>query len=243
MIIGNPNYVVGCDVKKLNFKSQLKVLEENKFYRFGDLIFKDGGGRWESDREVIKNNDDFNDTILCKYLLQVNDLAGPDFELLKKIIHEHTIEHKCKIPEENELVIHLRLGDIFQKSKYEKLRVKRLKKSVDRLFRKDNILNSNPEMIKKITIVTALHYGANEVNGKHFYTKHSYNQNLSFLSNFEERINARGFELNLISNENTDLDLCYMANSKYFVKGCSNFSHIIAKCMSDDAQIMNYTYR
>ena len=230
-------------MEKIDFKSQLKVLEENKFYRFGDFIFKDGGGRWESDREVVKNNEEFKNTILCKYLMQINDDSEPDFELLKKIVQEHTIEHKCKIPKENELVIHLRLGDIFQKSKYEKLRVKRLKKSVNRLFEKDNILNSNPSVIEKITIVTALHYGANETNGKHFFNKLSYNQNLSFLRNLEERINERGFELNLVSNEKTDLDLCYMANSKYFVKGCSNFSYIIGKCMSDDVHIMDYTYR
>lgn len=230
-------------MEKLDFESQLKVLKENKFYRFGDLIFKDGGGRWESDREVVKNNDEFKNTILCKYLTQLHGDSEPDFELLKKIVQEHTLEHRCEIPEENELVIHLRLGDIFQKSKYEKLRVKRLKRSVDRLFEKDNILNSNPDALDKITIVTALHYGANETNGKHFFNKLSYNQNLSFLRNFEGRINERGFELNLVSNEKTDLDLCYMVNSKYFAMGCSSFSHIIAKCMNDDVHIMDYTYR
>lgn len=243
MIIGNRNYVEGCDVKKLKFESQVKVLKENKFYRFGDLIYRDGGGRWESDREVVKNNEEFKDTILCEYLTQVNNDSEPDFELLKKIVQEHTLKNKYEIPVDNELVIHLRLGDIFQKSKYEKLRVKRLKKSVDRLFEKDNVLNSNPDTLNKITIVTALHYGANEANGKHFFNKLSYNQNLSFLKNFEERINKRGFELNLVSNESTDLDLCYMANSKYFVKGCSNFSHIIEKCMKKDVHIMDYTYR
>ena len=65
----------------------------------------------------------------------------------------------------------------------------------------------------------------------------------AFSRKIEERINQRGFELNLISNEETDLDLCYMANSKYFVKGCSNFSYIIEKCMNDDVHIMDYTYR
>lgn len=243
MIIGNRNCVVECDVKKLNFESQLKVLKENKFYRFGDLIFKDGGGRWESDREVVKNNEEFKDTILCEYLTQVSNDSEPDCELLKKIVQEHTLKNKYEIPVENELVIHLRLGDIFQKSKYEKLRVKRLKKSVDRLFENDNVLNSNPDALGKITVVTALHYGANETNGKHFFNKLSYNQNLSFLKNVEERINERGFELNLVSNESTDLDLCYMANSKYFVKGCSNFSHIIEKCMKKGVHIMDYTYR
>ena len=156
-------------MEKLDFESQLKVLKENKFYRFGDLIFKDGGGRWESDREVVKNNEEFKNTILCKYLIQLQDELEPDFDLLKKIVQEHTQEYKCEIPEENELVIHLRLGDIFQKSKYEKLRVKRLKKSVDRLFENDNILNSSPDALGKITVVTALHYGANETNGKHFF--------------------------------------------------------------------------
>ena len=60
--------------------------------------------------------------------------------------------------------------------------VKRLKKSVNRLFENDNILNSNSDALNKITIVTALHYGANETNGKHFFNKLSYNQNLCFLA-------------------------------------------------------------
>ena len=69
-------------MKKINFESELKVLKENKFYRFSDLFFKKGI-RWESDRDTILEKDEYKHTILRKYLEKKT--KEYDYDTIKKL--------------------------------------------------------------------------------------------------------------------------------------------------------------
>ena len=216
-------------MEKIHFESQLKVLKENKFYRFSDL-FSRKGMRWESDRKTILQNVEFEDTILRKYLEQKKH--EEDYVTLKKIVADHTKLNNYKIPTEKELVIHLRLGDTFTKEFFEFWKENIIKKS-NSIFKKDSIIYS--DQIDKVTIVTALHFGANELIQSFFYTDESYAKNIDFLKSFEQKVNDCGFELNLISNENVDVDLGYMAKSNHFVKSVGGFANLVEVCLDEGA--------
>ena len=93
--------------------------------------------------------------------------------------------------------------------------------------------------IEKISIVTALHFGANEINQKYFYTDEIYNENIVFLKDFENKINDLGYELSLVSNNDFDLDFCYMVSSKHFVKSVSQISNIVERLLDKNSNVYN----
>ena len=50
-----------------NFRTDVKVLKENKHYRFSDLFLKKGI-RWKQDRNTILNDIKLKDSVLRQYL-------------------------------------------------------------------------------------------------------------------------------------------------------------------------------
>lgn len=219
-------------MRKNNFKSDIKVLKENKYYRFSDLFFQ-SGFRWEQDRNIILNDGKFKDSILRQYLEQKT--KEQDYKILKKIIKNYTIKNNLKLPSKSELVIHLRCGDIFEQAdNFSKNKVKKQYNLIDDLIKKKfaNIIN-------KASVVTAMHFGANELHNRYFYSEEVYNENIKFLEFFESRINDIGYELNIVSNKNFDLDLCYMASSYHFLKSISMISNIIERCLDKTAKVYN----
>lgn len=221
-------------MKKINFESQLKVLKENKHYRFSDLFYQ-WGMRWNLDRNYILKKDEYKNSILRKYLEKKTKEI--DYQTLKKITIEYSNKKNLKLPEASELVIHLRCGDYFdRKDGFYWQKALNQEKNLHKLL-DQNFYQFQHDGIKKISIVTALHFGANELNNKYFYSDEIYNENLKFLKNVESKINSLGYELNLVSNNDFDLDFCYMVNSNFFIKSISNISNIIEKCLSENTII------
>lgn len=216
-------------MKKVDFKNELKVLKENKFYRFADLFFQ-AGMRWRSDRDTILGEDQYKNTILRKYLEQKK--SEIDYVTLKRVVTEHASLNKYSVPTENELVIHLRCGDIFDESDpYYRVVVQQDKMMSSNLFSK-KFGAIHYKHIDKVSVVTALHFGANELIQRFFYSDQIYKNNINFLKSFEKRINDCGHEMNLVSNNDFDLDFCYMANSKWFVKSPSRISNLVSEIRS-----------
>ena len=80
-------------MKKINFESQLKILKENKHYRFSDLFYQ-WGIRWNLDRNYILKKDEYKNSILRKYL--ENKTKEIDYQTLKKIIIEDSNKKKSR---------------------------------------------------------------------------------------------------------------------------------------------------
>ena len=217
-------------MKKNNFRSDIKVLKENKYYRFSDLFFG-RGIRYEYDRNTILSDNKFKDRILRKYLEQ--KIKEQDYDTLRKILKDYISKNDLNLPLPSELVIHLRCGDIFTRGVKEKL----VYKFIDNLLKNEKNIFSNK--IDKVSIVTAMHFGANELNNKYFYSEEVYNENIKFLEFFENKINDIGYELNIVSNNDFDLDLCYMTSSNHFFKSISMVSNIIERCLDKNAKVYN----
>jgi hypothetical protein len=212
----------------------LKVLPENTTYRFGDLVFKHGI-RWKQDRNTIISDPKFQGTILRKYL--TNIIQDPDFKLLQNITNSHGQRHNFIIPLKDELVIHLRLGDfIGDPTEYPRY-MKYTNKWVEKIFAEKSILRTHS--FKKVSIVTALHFGANELINKFFYTPDKHQKNIEVLESFREKAENIGIKLHLVSNEDIDKDFHYMVNAKHYIPSISRFSKLVVRCINPNSQVYN----
>lgn len=226
---------------KQDFHKNLSILKDNKVYRVGDL-FNETGIRFEKDMQTILSEPEYQNTILYRYLTCKKNVR--DFASMKQAIVEFALQNSTKTPGENELVIHMRTGDIFEKiDAFDTNKVDVTLDFYNDFFSKYQF---DLEMIDKITVVTALHFGSNELNGKYYYKEETVMKNIEFLKTFEQQVNDQGYDLNIVSNTSTDNDMCYMCNSKHYVPSLSPFSLLMSECMiRSDAIIytQNKTYR
>lgn len=214
----------------MSLEDKVKILANNSVYRISDLIHR-GGVRWARDREEILSNPKFKNTIMFEYLsLKQGEL---DYKLLKDIIERHTKKYDYPIPTENELVVHLRLGDVvgegnscpgFQ--------------AINNMY-KDFWKNQNPKQFDKVTFVVALHFGANDVTNQYYYTDKVKDDNFTILENIKSQTESAGMEMNIYSSSEPDKDICFMAHSRHYRKSMSEVSNIVGRCMINDCNIYN----
>jgi hypothetical protein len=101
----------------------------------------------------------------------------------------------------NELCINLRCGDIVTDNQWHKSCY---------IFNKDKLLENIDKMfsnqIEKITIVTALHYGSDEIDNRFFFNDKNYNLNLKYLSSIFEKLNKTyKLPINIFCTNSDDL--------------------------------------
>jgi hypothetical protein len=226
--------------------SRVKILKHNDVYRLADVILRHGT-RWKQDRETILSDPKYNDTIIYDYINTAEEvprrkgrrkyerLDEPNYELLKKIIWDHIKRKNYQIAGDDELVVHMRLGDMMdENTRYTKSR-KLYANFYDKLD-----LDNLP--ITGVVVVTALHYGHNTKRGLYFYREESKNRSFKLLRNFEKQTHDVGFPIRVVSSECVDEDICFLTSSKYCVKSASLFMDIISRCLCDGKYI-NLGYR
>ena len=131
------------------------------------------------------------------------------------------------LPKNNELVIHLRTGDVIELNWY-------LEKDYIQIIQK----YINQHKIKKVTFCTAFHYGNNVTQGLWIYTDEKHTQNINKLNTFFTKILEQfkdiefDVKFDVKSSTNIDDDFIYMVMSKYFVKDNGGFSHLIKELNS-----------
>lgn len=206
---------------------KISILKENKVYRIND-IFAGAGIRFERDSKSILTEPQYNNTILFDYLQ--NKQKERDILMMQKIIDRHIDLHNYPTPEENELVIHLRLGDLLNQ-----------KKDVNHYYETFKNLNKKIDFKKfsTISIVTALHFGSFDDHPKgpwNMFSEKAQENSFAFFRYAESEINKAGHSVNLISSNNIDKDFCYMAKSQWFVKSKRGFSGLISKLLPDSAK-------
>ena len=209
---------------------KIKILKSNSVYRISDLFFC-WGIRWEQDRHTILTDPKYKNTILYKYLKQKTKEL--DYKLFKEIVRKQTLLKTYQTPSEDELVIQIRLGDIMNSLDYKRSKNKSI------TFYSDffNYINLDLSKIKKITAVTALHFGSNEFNGKYFYSVKAEEESMKIIESLSNQCSQKGYDLNIYSHEDIDRDICYLANSMYFVKGITQLGDLIAKCLPNSCEV------
>jgi hypothetical protein len=211
------------------------LMKSNRNYRFYDVIYK-SGKMWEYSINNLLKDPIYKNTILYKYLeyeknfkIKKQDIND---SLIKKtlndIVDEKIKAEKIKIPESNELVIQVRTGDFVITKAFLKTPFWQLIKAFD--------LNNDVYNIKKITFVTAYHYGDNVFcpNGKKcwdFQEKY-HNKNIELLTDFFDSIIKQfpNYEYNLYSHDNIDLDFIYAIKAKYFIHDLGGYGALLKLC-------------
>lgn len=186
-------------------------------YRLGDAVFfrhADSGKR--AFNAVLTNPELFTGTILHTYATRIDrESTDPQWHILKDVVAEKTREIGLVPPREDELVVHLRMGD-----------EKGFKLSPEVFVNyMDNIVTQERYTLDRITIVTALHYGKvrltkmgeEEVRSVTRREIHKVRAMVDLLS-------ERGISTRIYSHQQIDLDFCYLANSRYLVLGNGHFS-------------------
>ena len=135
----------------LHIKSVNSDVHKIPQYRLGDaVLYRQHSAGQIVLNDILNNPDLFKSSILYKYGKSIDKQdKTPQWNVLRQITQSHTKQRDLKNPDDNELVIHLRLGDIkgFKESE---------ESLVNRVF--DDIQKSKTK-INTVSIVTAIHFG------------------------------------------------------------------------------------
>ena len=61
-----------------------------------------------------------------------------------------------------------------------------------------------------------MNFGADELTGNYFYTEECYDESMKFVDYILKKLNSFNCNVQIISNENIDIDICYIMQSKHF---------------------------
>lgn len=205
----------------------VKSLQENPVYRVTDVVHRKGI-RWQQDRATILRDPSYQHTILYEYLKRMRH--EDDIKLFRAILRRR--QRLIDLPSRDSLVVHLRLGDVMDDHDDQRWR------SFDycRAVYSQLVLPSLPALADAV-IVTALHFGANDLNGKYFFSSKAVDRSYQLLDIVTRRLSSFGLPVSIKSSESVDEDLCFMAASRYFVKGISGLSDLISHCLPHGALI------
>jgi len=206
---------------------QIKIFKSNPHYRLGDLLFCKGA-RWLHDKEVILNNTEYEGSLLRLYLESKGPLNKLNINGLKKCIN--SLKNRVNV-NENTLYINMRLGDCVMHSygKSVGLFLYFPDKLYSKIYEK---LNQNKE-IKKIEIVSALHFGDNEFKKIWQFSEEAVDENRIRFNDIIHTIKSR-FNLPISIHQNEkrqvdhiDEDFLTLSLAKHSITDSGGFGDVI----------------
>ena len=217
------------DFTLVELEEKIVVLKNNEVYRFGDVL---NGVKKISD--IIKWEKKYKDSILERWLNDVKyedilaskNMNDDKIMLLYEKAAEYTERHNLNKYPSDSFAIHVRAGDDYMN------RGLGNKKILRQLYL-DIIEENKKRPIKKIFLVTALHYGVAVdssiyTDKRHIYKYSEINKKLNFLA-IQKFINSIDIPLQIISSENIDDDFCFLCTAERILTTGGGFSKIIKK--------------
>lgn len=200
---------------------KIVLLKENSHYRFGDVV-KMRGYYWSDSQKEILNDNKYKQSILHEYLKIVDINKKTEKERIKNLanISLKKIQNVSVIlPKNNELVIHLRLGDVVEVGN---IVCKNYNALIERYITNHNISH--------VTFCTCFHYGNYVERGLWIYSEDKHKKNIvkvkkmlvNVISNFENRV-----KIDVKSSNQIDDDFLYMIAAKHFERDFGGFSELI----------------
>lgn len=216
----------------------VNTLEENQpQYRLGDAVLcRDRSCGEQAFAFVAANRESFEGTVFYEYARRI-DRSNPDpqWGVLKKVVAEKSRQIDLEFPGEDELVIHLRMGDW----KGFKLPAERLVNYVMRL------MNRLDFSISKITIVTAIHFGelllVNQMSGEQVSLAIA--RDTATVKDIIRLFLENGQAVRIQSSREIERDFCFLANSRLLVLGNGHFSLSAAMVSSAECFIPPWARR
>ena len=209
-------------------------MKKKLIYRLGDVVRTQ---YFHMDTSLYTDGE-YKNTIAGKYMQSTTEKNN--FELLNEIVHDFEKKLKMTKPNANEWVVHIRLGDVLEKSKH----------SVEEHFmnyiRSDGIgipesfyirpkiffLNKIKKIaefgIKKVVICTKFHKA-----------ERSHEKSSDYINKLVELLEKHNFDVKLrIGKYSPDEDFIFLANSKYFTYTGGGYSTFASKLVEMRGNIL-----
>ena len=196
-------------------------------YRLGDIV---KGFFYKTNNKFYldKIEKTLPDSIGGKYIIATKNLKGEEkinnFKILKKIIDDK----KSEIPKKNDIVFHIRLGDIIGDFKNNVVVITKKNWGIN-LNQIENILKKMKNKNQKIILIYGSH--KKKINMK---------ANKLFLEEIKKILVNNNFQFEEKNSSNPDEDFVYMCNSKKFIKSGGGFSRLISNIVKlNGGKILN----
>ena len=195
--------------------SQIVVLKSNPHYRIGDVYYRKGY-RFVDSTEQVASLVEFKGTILRQYIEEVNDIEQPDLQLLSQIIDQAVVDYSYPLPQDDELVIHMRAGDVVEHPWFFK---KDISRKIERFADTVNIC----------TFVICFAFQEFQERGLWLFSgsKLAKNKEVTKKVLSEVVMKFPNLEFKVISNSNIDKDFVYMIHSPFFLRDMGGFSDLV----------------
>ena len=198
----------------------MKIYKNNNIYRIGDLFFAWPANvlRWQNERNIILTDPKYKDSVLYDYL--TNKTREHDYEALKFACQRFILKNNCVTPKKNELIIHLRLGDMmnYYKNDYEKS---------DTAF--INYLKKfDYSHLAKVTILAVINFAGYKGNWDNRYDVNREQRSISRFNSVMNFFTELGIPVSHFS-KSIDEDFCYGAFSHNLITTTGGFSELMKK--------------
>lgn len=192
-------------------------LHEIDSYRMGDAIIIQNNAK----PTILKK---YKGTIAYQYLINKCPKSGTknvNVDRLNKIVDEHIKEKKYQIPNDDDLVLHLRLGD------------RKLVHSVDEL---NELITYIEDIVafKKLIIVTAFHMVSASKDDDSKY---------GILNELLSYCESNNINVNIRSSNNPDEDFCFLVKAKSLICTKGGYSILAYLCNSNKKYILQDTLK
>jgi hypothetical protein len=201
------------DKININTCSLSSSLNDAGLYQLGDhLLGRNGKGEYDIKHYLITDSK-FENTILGKLAKRMINKGNDEKERFKntvEIINEIMKEKDYDLPQQNDIVIHLRLGDVFDLPSDEKY----LTEKIPRLEPILKIIKNNKHN-NRIVFVTAYSFGPGKFS-EGDRVKNGIEKSSQFMSKIIDNIPPNMPHL-IKSSESVDEDFIYLVNAKRLI--------------------------
>lgn len=219
-----------------NLFDQIKILKSNKHYRLGDLILC-RGLRWQHDRKIILNNEQYEESFLRTYLESCSSSEAIDTNALVKAVQKSIAKLNLQ---ENTLYINIRLGDSVMEP-FGEISGPKTYGLLNELFLyfPDKLLHAvrdkihNNPHINNIQFVTALHFGDNEQNNTWRFSQEAVDENRRkmqiYFDFIEKKFNLPISIIPAVENQIQHIDNQFLTlcTSKHVILDGAHFGELI----------------
>lgn len=203
------------------------LMNDNEWmgYRLADLV---KGFIYYQERNNYNNfSNKFPNSIGAEYISKTKQLSDNkkhnNLKILDKICQTKIKKMGLQLPQEDELVVHIRLGDVLEDYKDGKFIFSNTNFEIQPEQYKKLFLKENETFSDKIKNIYIL-YGIHEIWGNRLK-----NINLKYLEEIRKILVGSGFNVIDKNSTNPDNDFLFMISSKHFVEGKGGFSKLISK--------------
>jgi hypothetical protein len=225
------NIVICCFIFILIILIIIFIIFKNVcYYRLGDMI-KSNTLRSKLKGECC-HKIFFKDSIATEYMSKTS--KEEELDILSEIIRKKSSQKL--LPNRDELIIHLRIGDVIDKvnisvddfvKDYQQKRGKGVPniQYVKPYIYYDNIIKKLPKNINNVVLIGGYHRTGN------------HSKSIDYVNKIKLFFENRGFNVNTRINNDPDEDFIYMSNSYHFVQSGGGFSNIINKILEKQSRI------